>query len=116
MALQQVRTWLIADSDIRRLVKDRVFYLAIPEGIALPAITLQRLSTTPVNSLNGYLGLDGNVVTLDAWCLTYAQSLLVRDAARKCLQTNGIVMQSESEDYDSITRTFRISQQWQIWL
>lgn len=114
-AIKTVAGWLLADPAIAKLVGDGVYPYLIPEGRKLPVIVIQRISTVPQNCLQGFAGLDLNTLLVDVYSTDEPTALKVRDAARANLDTNGLVMENESEDYDPNMRSWRLSMQWQIW-
>ena len=65
---------------------DRVYPIIAPEGSQLPRLTYTRVSTTPVNSLQGHAGLDQATFQIDCWartnlgCVTLARQ--VREAMK----------------------------------
>ncbi|HWG77822.1 MAG TPA: DUF3168 domain-containing protein [Steroidobacteraceae bacterium] len=116
MDLTALRALLLADAGVRPLVgASRVYFLTAPEGAPAPYIVLQPLQTQPVNALDGWAGLDLSAVLIDSYGVDFTSTKALGAAARTCLQAQQILMQQETEDYDNPTRTFRVSQQWQIW-
>lgn len=114
-AIKTIRDLLIADPIVNGIVGNDVYPLLNPEDSTLPSITLQRLQTDPENVLKGAAPLNANHVIASIWCAKYQDALTLRDAARAVLETNGLLLEQETEDYDPVVRTYRISQQWLIW-
>ncbi len=115
MALQYVRGLLIATQAVTAIVAKRIYPVLVPEDAPLPYVSLARISTTPVNHLRGFGGLDQHSVDVGCYATGYADLLLLRDAVRTCLQNAGSIMETELEDYDSSIRVYHVSQHWQIW-
>lgn len=94
MSVQAVMTALVRARPVSDLVGDRVYPMALPASPTpvLPAITLQRVSTTRVHSQDGPSGLARPRVQVTSWAKTYAQADALAAAVREALdglQTNG---------------------------
>ncbi len=81
-----------------------------------PAITLQRISTTPQNHLRGNGQLDANLVQIDVLDVDYTNARLIADTCRTALEAAGYPLQSELDGYESETATelYRITQTWSV--
>ena len=69
-----VYSTLSGASAVSSLVGSRIYPLVRPQGDALPAIVYQRISTVPVNSLDGDSGLDEVRIQIACVAPTYAQA------------------------------------------
>lgn len=118
MAIETVRDVLVAAGAVTALVGQRVSPLIKEQNITLPAVTLQRISLTPINALDEHAGLDQNAVQVDSWATTYAEARSIADACRAALQSSDILMSSEFDNYDSEVNPeqYRITQQFQVWI
>lgn len=113
-ATATVGTWLKADVSVAAIVAARVYAGLLPERVTLPAICVQRLSDEPYNHLQGHGGLDRNTVTVDVYAVKYVDAAPLQAAVRTCLQGQGVICETESDDYDSAVQLYRISSQWSV--
>ena len=114
MAVQTIRDALVADAGVTALVGQRVSPILKAQDTTLPAITLQRISIVPQNHLTGDGDLDYGRVQLDVWATTYVEARSVADACRTALAAYQLEL--ESDDYDPDTETYRVIQDWSVWL
>jgi hypothetical protein len=118
MIEQQVITVLNTTPEIQAAVGQRIYALVRPQGDPLPAIVWQRVSTEPINSLQGFSGLDN--VRLQFAC--YAETLL---AAKQLAQAVSVALNGantlkctrtmEMDGQDPETRNFRVIIDFNIW-
>lgn len=122
MSVKVLRDALVASSAVTALVPaSRITPLVRPQTSAVPAILLQRVSTTPQNNLVDDGALDGNAVQLDIYAETYAKALAIAAAIRTALR---LTFQCDSEidafefetDSETDPELFRITQQWSVWV
>jgi len=66
------------------LIGDRVVAMAVFETTILPAVTYQRISTTPKRHRGGY-GLESIRYQLDGWATSYDQGLELRKEIRAAM-------------------------------
>jgi len=82
----------------------RIHPKVLPQGVTLPAITYQRLSTPRVNSHDGPSGLAFPRFQINTWAETYAAAKTLADEIRAALDgTTGVwdsvvVQRCELED------------------
>lgn len=119
MPVATVRAVLVAASAVTDLVPaTRIEPLRRTQSLAVPAITLQRVSTVPFNHLRGDGDLDANLVQLDVIAGDYTAARLIATACRNALQDAAArhVMQSEIDGYESETdpELYRITQTWSV--
>jgi hypothetical protein len=121
MAIEVVRLALISASAVTALVPAaRITPLRRPQGITLPAITLQRIVDVPFNHLTGSAGLDLTSVQLDVFAIDYSGASGARaiaDACRAALYAAGIQLQTEIEGYEPDTdpELYRVTQTWSVY-
>jgi hypothetical protein len=117
MAIATVRTILVASGAVTALVPAaNITALMRPQGLTIPAVTLQRITLTPFNHLRGDGDLDANIVQLDVWNDDYTEARAIAAACRTALQTAGLSMNQESEGYESETdpELYRVTQSWSV--
>ncbi len=94
-----------------------VYPLAIPQGVALPALTYQIISTTRDQTHSGASGLVTSRVQIDVFANTYADVEAIGDLVAAWLKngrpTIGPVsvqhsrLSNEFDEYDSVTGEYR---------
>jgi len=117
MPVATVRALLVAEPVVTALVPaDRIEALRRTQGFAIPAITLQRVSTVPFNELRGNGGLDANVVQIDYYGADYTALRHIADVCRATLEAGGLTMQNEIDGYESDTdpELYHLIQTWSV--
>jgi hypothetical protein len=76
---------LLADSGLSALVSTRVYPGSRPQGSALPAVVLNRISGGPGYADDGETGLTNTRIQIDCWAATYGQAKLVARAVTASL-------------------------------
>lgn len=84
------------------------------QGMSVPAITLQRVSTVPTNNLVDDGGLDANLVQIDYYGTDYTALKAIADACRTALADHE--MQSEIDGYEPGTdpELCQLTQTWSV--
>jgi len=111
---------LLATAGITALVSTRINWSRRPQGAALPAIVLQRISGTPDVHHAGASGLVVSRVQVDCWAASYGSAKAVARAVETAITaqtfTQGatrfdvILIDSERDDStDETTPLFRTS-------
>lgn len=116
-ALETVYAVLSVDAATTAIVSNRMGPLSRPQSLTVPALTYQRIVTTPTNHLRGDSGLDSNVVQIDLWTASYATSKSLAAAVRAALLAAKHVLTDERDEFDADVdpELYRIVQTWQIW-
>jgi hypothetical protein len=88
------------------------------QTVVPPAVTVQRVSTTPQNHLRGFASLDDNRVQTDSWATTREGVLALASACRTAMQSAGHLCLGEFDNYDPETDPglYRITQDFEIWV
>jgi len=113
-----IYTVLTADTDVSRRIDTRVYPIVMPQGVTLPAISYQRISNNPVNSLQGYSGLGNPHITVNSWATGYdAAKALAQDVldAMDAATTFKCVMTNEMDGYDQDVSLYVVSQDYSCW-
>jgi hypothetical protein len=76
---------LLADSGVAAIVATRVFPGSRPQGSALPAAVLNRISGGPEYADDGEVGLEQGRMQIDCWAATYGEAKLLARAVTACL-------------------------------
>jgi hypothetical protein len=77
---EEIIAKLLATSGVSLLVAARVYPVSRPQGSALPAITLGRISGAPLYADDGETGLETSRVQIDCWGATYTSAKTVARA------------------------------------
>ena len=126
-----LRQFLLTDSDVTSLVSNRVFPAPAPQNSVMPLITLQRVSADREYALEGRVGMAGALVQVDCWADApeYAGSYgVVKQVAEVVrlkleslmgymgvLRIYEITIASESDMFETMDRTRRVSADYRIW-
>ena len=102
---------------IKSLAGGRVYPIVIPDTASLPAIVYQRISSVPVNSLDGDTGLDSVRIQISAWALTYKEAKNLSDTIRTTLNASAlkIITENDTDDYEPETKRFRTLTDYVVW-
>jgi len=117
MAVATVRAVLIASAPVTALVPaTRIEPLRRTQSLAVPAISLQRISETPFPHLRSSAGLTINSVQLDIWAIGYTAAKAIADACRSALEAATHEFVGESDGYEPETdpELYRITQTWSV--
>jgi hypothetical protein len=115
MAVKTVRDILVADVSVTALVGQRISPTTRAQDTTLPCVVLSLISVVPTNHLNGAPTLDANRVQLDVFAETYASARAVADACRASLETAGVAMDNEIDDFEPDVSEHRITQDFMVW-
>jgi hypothetical protein len=76
---------LLTTNSIISLVSTRVYPGSRPQGSALPAIVLNRISGGPLYADDGEVGLEQARIQVDCWAATYSAAKLLARAVKASL-------------------------------
>jgi hypothetical protein len=96
---------------------NNVFALVLPSGTVRPAITYQRISTEPVNSIVGSSGLDRVRMQIDCWAGTFQAAVEIAEAVRTLMAAAGFqgLLDNQSSEFEEETRLYRVSSDFFVW-
>lgn len=113
-----LRALLVTDAAVKRRVNTRIFPVVMPQDVALPAVSYQRISADPVNTLSGASGLVNAHIVINSWARTYdeakALSLEIRTAMNGAT-TFRSVLTNELDGYDQDVSLYVVSQDFSCW-
>ena len=119
MSVKMIKDILAGNTAVTALVSDRVFPLVRPQNLTLPAITLQRVISTPANIINRAVApIDHDRLQLDAWDATYAGARALADACRSAINQAGYTLETELDDFNegaALSGVYRIIQEYSVW-
>jgi hypothetical protein len=117
-AIQQVVAILNAAAGVTVLVGTRITPMVRPQDLTLPAITMQRISMVPSNSLQGNAGLDIARVQVDCWGATYTDARSLATAARAAMDAAASILMDSEQDVQFIEEPpngiYRIIQEYTV--
>lgn len=104
-------------STIKTLASGRVYPMVLPETATLPAIVYQRVSSVPVNSLDGDSGLDSVRVQIVTWAASYKAAKDLAKSVRDTLNASSlkIITDNDFDDYEPETKRFRTITDYIVW-
>lgn len=116
MIEQSIYTALTTGSPLPTSANTRVFPVLIPkESNAYPAISYQRVTSTPVVSLQGSSGLDNVRVQIDCWARTYKEVKALAAEVRLVMQSIGALPATDVDDYEPETKLYRVIMDFTMW-
>jgi hypothetical protein len=118
MSVEVVHQILSASYETTAMVGERISPVMKSQGTPMPAITLQRINTAPVNGLDRYCNLDANSVQVTIWAGTYYEATVLAQNARMAIEAAGHACDFETDNYDPATEPglYSIVQQYSIWV
>lgn len=116
-AIQQVLAVLTLAAPVTALVGSRITPLIRTQDLALPAITLQRITMTPTNQFSGDAGLDQARVQVDCYGASYIDARNVANAVRTAMRAVPILMTLETERFDEPPNpgVYSVTQEYEVW-
>ena len=106
MIEESLRQELLADATLTGLVATRIYPGHRPQGTAEPAVTLRLARRTPLEDLDGCIGIDQSLMQIEAWATDYATAHQVTAAIVDVLEdfmgTMGSAEQTTVEDCQRI--------------
>lgn len=118
MGVSTVRAVLIAAAPVTAIVPaDRIEPVARTQALAVPAITLQRVSSVPFAHLRANGALRVNSVQVDCWASDYTSARTLADACTAALDAAGFTLQSEIDgglESETDPELFRVTQTWSV--
>lgn len=109
---------LSTSTTLMALVSDRIYPIMMPQDPELPAITYQRISNSPVNSMGGHGGLDNPKIQIDCWATSYSAAKALGDKLRKTIATAtafNSVQLNDQDLYEDGTEIYRVSMDFSCW-
>ena len=121
---------LTDDATVSGLVASRVYPFVIPEGVAMPAIVYQRVSTEFVQDINDASSLSAARAQITSWSETYLQAKTLSAAVRAVIENftgtwNSLTVQAvDLEDESDIfepapslqqRRRYGVRQDYSMW-
>ena len=116
---------LLNDTGVSILAGNRVNWSERPQGAALPAVILHKISGVRDYNMDGASNLVSSRVQADCWALTYGDAMQLSRAVRNVLSgyRNGDLQgafidaerQSVEKETDGAQRYFRVSLDFIIW-
>jgi hypothetical protein len=124
-----IRDLLINTTGVSSLVGStsaaRIYYLRLPEGAVLPAITYQRISRIGVPEYDGPSDLAGRRVQVDSWSTLGSQAATLAGEVRKAFdgfagtrentRVLGVFLLDEATGYETETELYRLRQDYLVW-
>jgi hypothetical protein len=105
-------------TSVTALVVDRIYPLLMPQDPTLPAVTYQRISDNPINSLSGHGGLDNPRIQIDCWATSYSAVKTLSNAVIKAMDLSTSyksLRMSDQDLYEDGTEIYRVSMDFSCW-
>jgi hypothetical protein len=117
-AIAQALGILSAAAPVVAIVGTRISPLIRAQDLVLPAVTMQRITTTPSNIFAGNGGLDDTRLQVDCWDATYAGARAIAIAVRAAFDAVPVLMTLELDGFElepAPSGVYRITQEYQLW-
>lgn len=88
MILGALRTKILLSSGVTNLIDDKLFPIALPQGVQPPAADMRIVTTSPSSHLGGSLGLYISAVTIDCY---HDDDIQVCDSIAMAILGSGVV-------------------------
>ena len=116
---------LTTDVGLAALVGARVYPLALPQQPTLPALTYQRISTSPTQHRDSAEPQHSRIrMQIDCWAASYDSALSVRAAVRAAMGTvaqasspriDAALLADDTDTYDPAPGRWRATLDYFIW-
>lgn len=117
--------YLLADTDVSALVSTRIKPLQLAENTALPGITINRVSTSPVHKHNGKATEFRTRFQLDIWAETFSSAKALCTKVRLALdgysgtmgayRVDSVVLLDEVDDFEPENDNVRVIQEYELY-
>lgn len=106
------------NAGVAAVVSGRIYPLILPQGCILPAISYERVSTSPVVSLSGFSNLESARVQIDCMASTYSAAkglaALVFTAMNSATLFKSVPL-GQTDILENDTMTYRVSMDFSAW-
>lgn len=108
---------LTAGSPLPTSAEDRVYFLIAKEGTTFPRIVYERVSTAPVNGLNGHAGADLVNIQISCWARTPTDANALADEVRAAMagQTFKAIPVGVFDNFEGESRLYRRAVEFACW-
>ena len=100
---------------VTAIAGQRVYVGHVKQAESLPALTYERVSTTPNPTLGANNPTTSARCQVDAWAETYAEARALADAARVAVLTLTAVWLNEMYQYEPDVGVHHISIDFSVW-
>lgn len=96
------------------LVAERIYPIAIPQAVELPAVVFTRIATQPGRTLDGDLGSGWARIQIEILDTSWASARLVRSAIRAALEEAASAVGS-ADTFDPDRQQYRLVDDYSIY-
>jgi hypothetical protein len=114
----RIYSLLSSDVTIKQRVNTRIYPVVMPQDVTLPAISYQRISSDPANTLSGFSGLKQSSVAINAWARTYDEAKQIAaeiHAAMEKATAFKCVLINDMDGYDQDINLYVVSHDYSCW-
>lgn len=117
MVEEEVLVALTSGSPLPTRAGDRVYGVLLPQGVAYPAVSYQRISSVPGVDLSGHNGLDQVRLQVDAWAETYGDAKELAEEIRAALTAARFqaLLDNDFDDFEAESKIYRASSDYLLW-
>jgi hypothetical protein len=108
---------VLTGSPFPTAAEDRVYALVLPDGMARPAITYQRITSTPINDVGGHSGLDQVQLQVDCWADTYGAAKELAEQVRVVMQAASFMalLLTDEDEFEKESKLYRVRSDYLLW-
>lgn len=106
---------LLTDPNVSAVVGDRVYAELRTQADTVPAVTVELLSGTPANTLDGRPRVDRRILILTAYAKDRPTVKTLAYNVRDSLELTGHMLQEGPVDYDPDSKLWSISLEFSFW-
>lgn len=118
MVETKIYTLLTGNATVTRLINTRIYPVVMPQDVALPAITYQRISAEKLTTLSGYTGLANPHIVITAWAAGYDDAKAIGAAVHAAMNGAGTfksILTNEMDIYEPELNIYAVSQDYSCW-
>jgi hypothetical protein len=109
---------LSANAAVKRRINTRIFPVVMPQDVVLPAVSYQRISADPANTLAGASGLVNAHIVINSWSRNYDEAKALALEIRTAMNTASTfksLLTNELDGYDPDVSLYVVSQDFSVW-
>ena len=122
MAIEiKLKTLLSGLTTITNTVSTRIFVSNMPDLVAYPAISYRRVTTEPVNGLEGFMNAEKVSVDINAWATSYRDSFILSTAIEQAIfgstTFKGIMISNQmlSQNLSDNKKLYNLQGSYNLW-
>lgn len=119
---QELYSLLSTSTLVTTIASNRIYPVFLPQAVKFPAIAYERSASDPVNSIDGYSGLNNPSIEIDAYATSYLTCRTLADNIRSVLDGAGAFKSVWVTDRDfgfvdaeTNKNLYRVTREYSMW-